>query len=792
MKNGQHRNIVHMSQFERPRGASSSSSTSLLHDSRDLAATQLSKALSDMMTKAADDLFDLAEGAAGFEMRNLYMEAMSLARDKRDCVESAFRKQFVQLFTREARKDKNASSTTLSLSVSEFSLVDPDALEESLASDNIANNIHGTCAEELFGIEKRVGVLLNDPELTNRNNPLGPEVIAEAFMEALKDWDCPVKVKLMLVMQFNKHMPSPIKSIYQEINQHLVEKGVLPKIRLGMKKRAQSTTPAFNMPSADGASDGGALESGGQGLFATLQQLMRLGGTAGNYVAGGIPDSGALAQGNVAPINSSVMNVLNQLQHGQMDGLVAGATFDVSTLTGGRTNVLREIKSTSVASSLGHVDAMTLDIVAMLFDYILDDRNIPDAIKALIGRLQIPVLKVAMLDKSFFSQKSHPARQFLDTLADASIGWNDEEGHQSGLYKKIDNLVQRVLNEFDDKVGIFTDVQEELAQFLAEERKRATELTGRSAQVIHHKEQTEIAKVMAHDEIRRRIQSQPLPDGIRAFLSGCWESTLTAAYTQAGEDSEHWTVALETMDDLVWSVTPKKVPEERKKLVSLLPGLLKRLQDGMELAAMPAAERDQFFAMLVKCHADAVKSGLQSAADEAANAAAAMVASDSLPDPVLDLPVLNDEVSTDFEEIPIPAVPLEADSSLMEELSSPSEESRLEMEDITVDDVRWETGLEAEGDDYDAMVSRLKRHTWIEFTQEDGTASRAKLAWISPLKGLYLFTNRLGERAVSITPSGLAAKFRNGQAVIIDDVALVDRAVSSLMERLKQTNSLPA
>jgi len=69
--------------------------------------------------------------------------------------------------------------------------------------------------------------------------------------------------------------------------------------------------------------------------------------------------------------------------------------------------------------------------------------------------------------------------------------------------------------------------------------------------------------------------------------------------------------------------------------------------------------------------------------------------------------------------------------------------------------------------------------------------TRVKLAWVSPLKGLFLFTNRLGERAVSITPAGLATKFRAGQAQVIDNIALVDRAVNSLMERLKGTASLP-
>ena len=801
MKTASNQNVVHINKFDKSR-ISNSSTTQFLNDSRDMTASKLVIALSDMLGKAVDEFFLLSETNTGFEMRNLYMEAMTLARDKRAILESGFKQQFLLSFAKETRKDKNASFSASNSLESDFSLVDPDELEESLAAINIANNIHGTCAEALFGIEKRIGVLLHDPELSNHNNPIGPEVIGAAFMEALKDWNCDVKVKLLLVRLFNKYMPDQLKDMYQEINQHLVEKGVLPKIRVGMKKQA-SSAPASGMTLPAGGIVAGQPVAGGNELFATLQQLLTLGsggmgisqpGITGGFAGGVAGNGGAIGSnsggiaGTPVQIGSGVLEALNKLQHGQIEGFVSnGGALDAAAFTGGRTNVLREIKSSSVANTLGHVDSMTLDIVAMLFDYILDDRNIPDAIKALIGRLQIPMLKVAMMDKTFFSQKSHPARKFLDTLAGAAIGWDEAEGHQGGLYRLVDSLVQKVLNEFEDEVGIFVEVGDELEQFLAVEKHQADELTGRSAQVIHHQEREEIAKIMAHDEVRRRIHAQHLPEVIRNFLTGYWKPLLTSAYIQTGEDGVRWNNAIDTMDNLVWSVTSKPAPEDRKKLVSLLPGLLKRLQDGMETTGMPEAERNAFFSTLVRCHADAVKSGLQTATAEAAAAEEFNASELDLPDDfALDLSS-DTEAHMDFEEIALPATPLEPDFNLLQEISNIADEHAVnKMNELTLSDDTWQESSEVEGDDYTTMVSRLKRGTWIEFSQADGTCTRAKLAWVSPMKGLYLFTNRLGERAVSITPSGLEMKFRNGQAEIINDDNLVDRAVSSLLDRLNQ------
>lgn len=792
MNDAAKKNIVMMSQFDRPR-AVPGTSMPVLNDCRDMATSRLVKALSQMMDKAVDDLFELSEQTTHYEMRNLYMEAMTVARDQRSIIEAGFKQAFVQDFNQETRREKRAQQA-LSLNSSELSLVEPDDLEESLASINIANSIHGDCAEELFGIEKRMGMLLQDPDLLHSTNPLGPEVIGNAFMKSLKPLDCPVKVKLLLVNLFNKHMPRQVKGVYQDINQLLVDKGVLTKIRVGMKKQTAASAVAESAPAHSSAA--ASSPSGEGGLFAALQQLLARGlGAAGGLPGGGVGtgaggaaamhvDAGG-ARSELPAQSLAVVSSLTQLQHEQLEGLAgAGSSLDAAALANGQINVLHGIKASPVARSMGHVDAMTLDIVAMLFDYILDDRRIPDAMKALIGRLQIPVLKVAMLDKDFFSQKSHPARKLLDRLAEVSIGWDETEGHQCGLYQAVDELIQRILNEFDDKVGIFAEVLENLESYLAEEKKRSDEMTGLSAQVVHQREQEEISRIMAHDEVRRRIHMPHVPEVIRNFLAGCWESVLAAAYTKAGEDGASWNQAIATMDELVWSVEPKCVPEDRKKLVGLLPSLLKRLQDGMVQAGLPDAERDQFFARLVQCHAVVVKAGLHAMEQEEVHQAE-FVAQEIAAEEAAEMARQSTEPA-DFAEISVPQEHVQPDPAIMQTLIADAEiESGWQT--FTIGDANWQGEPAAASDDYDAIVKRIKRGTWIEIEQENGTSTRVKLAWVSPLKGLFLFTNRLGERAVSITPDGLAEKFRNGTAHVIDDIALVDRAVNNLMERLKQT-----
>ena len=108
----------------------------------------------------------------------------------------------------------------------------------------------------------------------------------------------------------------------------------------------------------------------------------------------GMKSSGAMP---MAPV---VMSSLTQLQQSGLGcGATSGSPEPVAGSNMAPPNVLREIRSLGLVPTLDQAGDMTLDIVAMLFDYILDDKNLPDPVRMLIGRLQIPVLKVALISE---------------------------------------------------------------------------------------------------------------------------------------------------------------------------------------------------------------------------------------------------------------------------------------------------------------------------------------------------------------------------------------------------------
>jgi len=480
--------------------------------------------------------------------------------------------------------------------------------------------------------------------------------------------------------------------------------------------------------------------------------------------------------------------MLTNLQRGDTAALVVdGSSFDPELLSGGQVNVLHQLKQSPVGRAANQMDAMTIDIVAMLFDYIFDDRHIPDSLKALIGRLQIPVLKVAVLDKKFFSKKSHPARRLLDTLAHAALGWAVHADEQDRLQAKVEELVLRILASFEEDLSVFEEAQVQLEAFLKEEERLAQERAENSAQVIYDREWLEVAQSVAEDEIKKRLENNEMPAVIREFISAHWSNFLLATYVKEGADSDAWRAALQTMDDLIWSVAPKKAAEDRMRLVNMLPSMLKRLEQALESSATAKDVRERFFSELVHCHATAIKLGNlpPKPADTVAPPKVEVRFDISAPATSdIEQRLLDELVPVEklVEEKPASATNFEMDLIASVNLRKPDDKAA-EMQSVLAEKVV----ATADGDNFDQSAASLQRGSWVEFLMENGQSIKAKLAWISPLKNMYLFTNRQGLNAMSIKLSGLAAKFRNHSARIIEDEALVDRAVNNMLDTLKNT-----
>jgi hypothetical protein len=446
---------------------------------------------------------------------------------------------------------------------------------------------------------------------------------------------------------------------------------------------------------------------------------------------------------------------------------------------------------------------MTIDIVAMLFDFVFDDKSIPDTIKALIARLQIPVLKVAIIDKTFFSKKGHPVRRLLDGLAAASIAFAGEASRDDPLYKQIEVIVERIHDEFATDVSLFEEMLLQFDGFLKAREVANAEVIEQSARAMHEREKREMARLIVQAEIQRHSSKQDLPAPVVSMLKGPWSRMLERVYLRDGGRSARFNEANDTAEQLVWSVQPKNDAGQRRDLVAALPLLLKRLQEGLDIAAIEKDERDQFFTMLVDCHAAAVKAGLRG---ESVAALFAAARGEAAVTPLFEKLIAEERVreqAAGASRSGIARIQFTDHGVEIEEIvATPAGDtvSSISMP-TTVNDHASKPTVLSIGEFGDsspmerpaaplmptappAPPAEMRRGTWVEFIQASGVRVRAKLSWVSPLKGVYLFTNPGAGEALSIAPDALNRQLLGGLARVIEESSLIDRAVDRMVSSL--------
>ncbi len=741
------------------------------------------KLMGGLFENLDDALYEMANKSDSNALQNVYFDSMRELRKQRVGIDRVFNHELLRVFDRfwETGEVEVRRQTLEDLSKSsELALLDDDELEDSLAITNMISKAENRYARELYAMGQRFAFIIGRGQVDERlaqQIPIAPDVLCAAFQVAMNNVSVELPVKLVVYKLFDHHVMHFIGGLYDEINILLGKAGVIPK--LTPKVRRNPISPA--MLRGDGGESQLAGESsymadpsqsiyttpvqGGPGagmsvqgeIFAALQQL--LGVRRARLSDGVAPASLMLSAppGSMVPVieTGELLGALNALQQSNVVMLPQGRRvsqpLSPDQMRARLANDLRiSQEGGQVTRALGDADNDTIDVISMLFEFILDDYSLPDAMKALISRLQIPMLKVAIIDKTFFSKKVHPARRLLNTLAQAAVGWNDTgDRANDALYNKIESVVKRVLNEFVDDPAIFSELDDEFSSWWQQEQRGAQIAEQRTNQVTRGKEQLRSAKQAVADELNQRLRkAQVVPEAVMALLEDGWKDVLLLNYLRQGVESKEWQESLEMVDRLLWSVQPKSDYNERQQLLRGIPELLRNLRERLNSISFDQHKMARLFKELQNCHIGCLRGG----------------------DPNLIQGSGTHPASV--KEIHFP------DSQIIGGDSHLSQE----VEDAALSH-----------DEAAHQARELEVGTWVEM-QDGPIKNRVKLSWKSKVTDTYIFVNRKGMKAMELTTAGLSKRFREGTAKLVEisETPIIDRALEAMLTALKNTSSASA
>jgi hypothetical protein len=456
-------------------------------------------------------------------------------------------------------------------------------------------------------------------------------------------------------------------------------------------------------------------------------------GETGGAIVAGHAGAAAIASSQGQTVQPSVAPLLELLNRLQPDSAPGPAAQPAASGPATPHNVfyLPRLKQSLPKGSLTRSDENTFDLLSRIFETVILDDAIPPQTRQLIQSLQIPVLKAALRDKNFFFEEAHPARRMLDLMSNA--GWEQRTGQDDPLYQAMRRSVERIGSDAGGEPESFAQAVAELEKSISADEQAAEAAIAEPISRALKQEKHAVATRSARQAVALRVGGGELVAAVSAFLENRWTTVLTLAYTIEDDKPGAVENATRTMDDLVWSVKPKATQEERRALIARLPGLLTTLNKWLDAIKWQDAERLQFFARLAECHAAIVRAPIEASPERQLELAVEAAQQDAL--------------------------------------------RRVAQENAAAQDAQPQ-----EKDEAEQAIQGLERGTWLEFAQPDGSVRKLKLAWVSPLRSLFIFSAGARGQAFSMAAERLVEALRAGKASIVAREGVVGRVLSRALE----------
>jgi ActR/RegA family two-component response regulator len=588
--------------------------------------------------------------------------------------------------------------------------------------------------------------------------PLGPRAIVEALRHATSGLNLVLEHRLVLYRCFERVVMIGIASVYTALNDYLVEMGVLSDLH-ALPIQTNSGN-ASSVAASRWASDSNTAASRAPANAVTSAEPIPIRSTDSSRVEK-LPRRDIRAADNFGALRQllgecrraeaytatgeDMQSILTALQARQAAAVPADdklALYSGERIKQEMLAVLRELSADGRAPRIDDDDSDTIDLIAMLFEFLSRPARSDGITHWILVKLQIPVLRVALKDKSFFSNKEHPARQVLSYIVEFARFWIDEVEAQNDptLSNKVQLAANKIASEYQGDIAVFSAVLMQLSE-LSNAIIHNVELAERRyVEAARGRERLERAHVQADAAISERIASNKPNEFLRTLLEQAWADVLAVSLLRDGDDSRNYTRRLEVVDQLLAAASSG----DGKPDQSVSPGLIAEVEAGLTQVGL---HDDDVKAIVRKLFATST------ATEE-------------------DNPISQTELAIKLRS--------KARLGVARKVTAPADS--VQALESTQGFLKPEEQVALD------RICALPLGTWFEFTiNEHGDTVRRKLAWFSTRSRRCLFINQRGVPAEDQTLEELAREMASGRARIAnaEQEPLLDRAWSAIIETLK-------
>ena len=698
-----------------------------------------------------------------------------------------------------------------------LSLVDDREVEARITAERFGMEIAHGCEWELRELDAYVTTLLDQAGGERGRNPLRPELLGHALLHAIDSVTERSDVRKLLSSELGRSLSALLPAAYAAIVADFRNAGVQPA-SLSVRQRGaaarDSTSPADTSLGGAAVNPGDSQRARGPsgasahgGFAASSRGAAGQASANGHGHAHGSTYGSARSGTSLGQVDPNLMSLIRRLAFsgtgghsahdlGPGDGMDSGASPMGGASAAALPNLIHAHRDELRQASRGSLDHMVIDVIGFLFDQILSDGKVPPQMARQLARLQLPVLRAALGDPTFFSSRRHPVRRFVNRIASLGAAFEDfNEDIAKNVLAKVSDLVHEVVEGDFDQIEIYQQKLAALEAYVAEQAAQDLSAQGNAAELLSEKEDELRLRQLYAERLAGELKDVAAPPFVHEFVSKVWSQALLRAGATGGPEGALALRLRRAGRELMLSVQPKTTPAHRKSFLAELPKLMQDLTEGMNLIAWPDAQRRAFFAQLMPAHAEALKSPAARPLD--LNLMARKV------EGVLDKPVPSrEEVKAALH------LPVLSDELMLPALSDAEAQSVGLLKESAIDwDGKVDIDLSAQDDEAPAQAQPaapglpalsdapeptrgvgLAEHVQIGFAYQmhiNEQWQKVRLSHVSPGRSFFIFT--MGSRhkkTVTLTMRMLTRLCETGRLRAFESSTLIERATERARRQL--------
>jgi hypothetical protein len=688
-----------------------------------------------------------AKKVAAFQKDSIQQAVRELALRSKE-VADTFRAELSRIVYEGGGKEQAHSEL---LRFEDLQLFADSDLDQSIEVARAQQEVSLSVDDVLPALDALISTLLGWRTIQSGLNPLRPDVFVRALQATLSAHVPDPQVREALITPAAGLLGVNLRKLYRELTDWLRSCGIEPAVPVG--GRVYKGSGAGGKTAADSVAK----------TMLTLDRLRHL--LHGDFDSPKVKDDMLTVPASMA--------MLQDMK--QVDALVQRLEKRPKAESGAAEPAERQKIDAEEANTprLGH--QLGQEVVRLMFDNLAQDQRLIPEFKSQLKAMEQAVFTLAQHDSRFFSDRTHPARQFLDRVTQRSLAFSSEADDG---WRRFLATVQDAVKWLDSKVvdaEVFGELMDNLQEQWTDHDKVLRGRREEAARALLHAEQRNLLAQKLAAQFNEAMQEQDVPPFVGDFLKGSWAQVVSEAQLSCADGSDDPYGYRAVVDDLIWSVQKGTgVKGRSQRLAQMIPELLDKLRDGLNRIDYPPELTSRFFDNLITVHEAALDEGREP------------------DDPEIDLAGLfaepvagSTEQAAAAAEAPVAAPPAreppppEPNGNGLWLAEREAEESGyLEEDSYMPEDILEQDERGAEEMPEPVGAAEIRTGTWVEL-MSNGAWIRVQLTWASPHMTLFMFTSLAGT-AHSMSRRTLDKLRAAGQIKVIAERNVVDEALDQV------------